>query len=72
MRVTICAVGRLRKSPELDLVNDYLDRFGKAGRGNFSPEPLITASDHAASRGGELPLHAPRRKTGATDCRRLR
>jgi 23S rRNA (pseudouridine1915-N3)-methyltransferase len=32
MKVTICAVGRLRKSPELTLIEDYLDRFNKAGR----------------------------------------
>ena len=33
MRVQICAVGRLRKGPEITLINDYLDRFGKTGRG---------------------------------------
>jgi 23S rRNA (pseudouridine1915-N3)-methyltransferase len=32
MKVTICAVGRLRKSPELTLIEDYLDRFNKTGR----------------------------------------
>ncbi len=32
MRVTICAVGRLRPSPELDLVDDYLKRFERIGR----------------------------------------
>ena len=32
MRVTICAVGRLRKGPESELVSDYLTRFDRAGR----------------------------------------
>ena len=32
MRVTICAVGRLRAGPELDLLNDYLQRFDRTGR----------------------------------------
>lgn len=32
MKLTICAVGRLRKGPEFDLIGDYLDRFNKAGR----------------------------------------
>ncbi|MBY6202866.1 23S rRNA (pseudouridine(1915)-N(3))-methyltransferase RlmH [Maritalea mobilis] len=33
MRVHICAVGRLRKGPERDLIDDYLSRFEKTGRG---------------------------------------
>jgi 23S rRNA (pseudouridine1915-N3)-methyltransferase len=32
LRVTICAVGRLRAGPELDLTTDWLDRYGKSGR----------------------------------------
>lgn len=32
MRITILAVGRLKSGPELDLGNDYLGRFRKAGR----------------------------------------
>ncbi len=32
MRVTICAVGRLRQGPERVLVEDYLQRFDRAGR----------------------------------------
>lgn len=32
MRITILCVGRLKSGPELDLCNDYLDRFRKAGR----------------------------------------
>jgi len=33
MRVHICAVGRLRAGPERDLIEDYLTRFGRTGRG---------------------------------------
>ncbi len=32
MRLHICAVGRLRKGPERDLVTDYLTRFDRTGR----------------------------------------
>ena len=31
MRLTICAVGRLRAGPEADLVDDYLRRLGRTG-----------------------------------------
>lgn len=33
MRVSICAVGRLRAGPEHDLIQDYASRFDKTGRG---------------------------------------
>lgn len=32
MRVHLCVVGRLRKGPERELLDDYLTRFDKAGR----------------------------------------
>lgn len=32
MRVHICAVGRLRKGPERDLIDDYQTRFDRTGR----------------------------------------
>ena len=32
MRVTICAVGRLRSGPEKLLIDDYLTRFDRTGR----------------------------------------
>ncbi|MEE2878608.1 MAG: 23S rRNA (pseudouridine(1915)-N(3))-methyltransferase RlmH [Pseudomonadota bacterium] len=32
MKLTILAVGRLKSGPELDLFDDYVDRFRKAGR----------------------------------------
>lgn len=46
MKVTICAVGRLRKSPELELISDYLERFGKAGRAfGLGPASVIEVED---------------------------
>lgn len=32
MRVHLCVVGRLRKGPEKELIDDYLKRFEKTGR----------------------------------------
>jgi 23S rRNA (pseudouridine1915-N3)-methyltransferase len=32
MRITICAVGRLRTGPEKDLIGDYTTRFDRTGR----------------------------------------
>lgn len=32
MRVTVCAVGRLRAGPERSLADDYYDRFTRTGR----------------------------------------
>lgn len=32
MRLTICAVGRLRAGPERELISDYLTRFDRTGR----------------------------------------
>lgn len=32
MKLTICAVGRLRKGPEADLIDDYLTRATRSGR----------------------------------------
>jgi 23S rRNA (pseudouridine1915-N3)-methyltransferase len=33
MRLHICAVGRLRAGPERDLIDDYVTRAGRTGRG---------------------------------------
>ncbi|MGR3822814.1 MAG: 23S rRNA (pseudouridine(1915)-N(3))-methyltransferase RlmH [Salipiger marinus] len=33
MRVHLCVVGRLRAGPERDLIDDYLKRFDRTGRG---------------------------------------
>ncbi|MFD2173100.1 23S rRNA (pseudouridine(1915)-N(3))-methyltransferase RlmH [Rhodobacter lacus] len=46
MKVTICAVGKLRKGPEHDLISDYLDRFGKAGRAQgLGPALVVEVED---------------------------
>ena len=46
MKLAICAVGRLRKSPELALIEDYLERFGKAGRARgLGPASVIEVED---------------------------
>ena len=46
MRVHICAVGRARKGPEAVLVDDYLTRFGRTGRGvGFVAGTLLEVED---------------------------
>ncbi len=46
MKVTVCAVGRLRKSPELELISDYLERFTKAGRAiGLGPASVVEVED---------------------------
>lgn len=46
MRVHICAVGRLRGGPEADLIDDYLTRFGRTGRGlGLGPARVIEVED---------------------------
>ncbi|PWJ22185.1 23S rRNA (pseudouridine(1915)-N(3))-methyltransferase RlmH [Jannaschia seohaensis] len=42
MRLTLVAVGRLRKGPEKVLVDDYLARFAKTGRGQGLPPVTLT------------------------------
>ncbi|MFD1794944.1 23S rRNA (pseudouridine(1915)-N(3))-methyltransferase RlmH [Paracoccus aurantiacus] len=57
MRITLLAVGRLRKSPELTLIDDYLDRFAKTGRGlGLPPVQVIEVED---KRGGGMVAEAP-------------
>ena len=57
MRITLLAVGRLRKSPELALIDDYLDRFAKTGRGlGLPPVQLVEVED---KRGGGMTAEAP-------------
>ena len=46
MRITICAVGRLRSGPEADLVKDYLDRFNRTGRAHgLGPAQIVEVED---------------------------
>lgn len=46
MRIQICAVGKLRASPERDLITDYLARFDRTGRGlGLGPATVIEVED---------------------------
>ncbi|RBI77507.1 23S rRNA (pseudouridine(1915)-N(3))-methyltransferase RlmH [Roseovarius sp. TE539] len=46
MRVHVCAVGRLRAGPERMLVEDYLSRFDRTGRGlGLGPTKLHEVED---------------------------
>jgi 23S rRNA (pseudouridine1915-N3)-methyltransferase len=55
MRVTICAVGRLRSGPERELVADYLARFDRTGRAlGLGPAEVVEIEDRSGGgRGGE-------------------
>lgn len=56
MRVHICAVGRLRAGPEKDLIDDYLTRFDRTGRGlGLGPASVIEVEDR---KGGGMPAEA--------------
>jgi 23S rRNA (pseudouridine1915-N3)-methyltransferase len=52
MRLTLVAVGRLRRGPERALVDDYLARFAKAGRGLGLP-PVTVVEVEGRGPGGE-------------------
>lgn len=57
MRVHICAVGRLRKSPELELINDYTTRFDRTGRAlGLGPLSIHEVED---KKGGGMSAEAP-------------
>ncbi len=46
MRIQICAVGKLRASPERDLITDYLARFDRTGRAlGLGPATVIEVED---------------------------
>ncbi|NBD31020.1 MAG: 23S rRNA (pseudouridine(1915)-N(3))-methyltransferase RlmH [Alphaproteobacteria bacterium] len=56
MRVTLCAVGRLRNGPEKALVDDYLDRFDRTGRGlGLGP---VTVREVEDKKGGGMAAEA--------------
>ena len=53
MRISIAAVGRLRAGPERSLIDDYLERFAKAGRGlGLGPVSVLEVEDRKG-RGSE-------------------
>ena len=46
MRVQICAVGRLKSGPELDLIRDYSKRFDRTGRAlGLGPLSIVEVED---------------------------
>lgn len=57
MKVQICAVGRLRAGPEKTLIDDYLSRFDKTGRGlSLGPVSVLEVDDR---KGGGMAAQAP-------------
>jgi 23S rRNA (pseudouridine1915-N3)-methyltransferase len=58
MRISICAVGRLRAGPEKDLIDDYLTRFDRTGRAlGLGPAKIIEVEDKKnAGMGAEAAL----------------
>ncbi|MEP2642441.1 23S rRNA (pseudouridine(1915)-N(3))-methyltransferase RlmH [Roseobacter sp.] len=57
MRVHIIAVGRLRAGPEKDLIDDYLTRFDRSGRGlGLGPARIVEVDDR---KGGGMATEAP-------------
>lgn len=56
MRLHICAVGRLRAGPEKELIDDYLIRFDRTGRGlGLGPVQVIEVED---KKGGGMAAEA--------------
>ncbi|MFZ5963089.1 23S rRNA (pseudouridine(1915)-N(3))-methyltransferase RlmH [Thalassococcus sp. BH17M4-6] len=70
MRVHLCVVGRLRAGPERDLIQDYLQRFDRTGRGiGLGPAAVHEVEDRKG--GGMAAEAALLRKAlpaGATLC----
>ena len=56
MRVTVCAVGRLRAGPEKLLIDDYLLRFDRTGRAlGLGPVSVVEVED---KKGGGMAAEA--------------
>lgn len=56
MRLTICAVGRLRAGPEADLLADYMARLDRTGRAlALGPAAVVEVEDR---RGGGMAAEA--------------
>jgi len=56
MRISICAVGRLRAGPEKSLIDDYLTRFDRTGRAlSLGPARLVEVEDR---KGGGMAAQA--------------
>jgi 23S rRNA (pseudouridine1915-N3)-methyltransferase len=70
VRVTICAVGRLRAGPEKSLIDDYLTRFDRTGRALALGPATITEIDDRKGGGmqGEAELLRRAMPEGALVC----
>ncbi len=70
MKVQICAVGRLRAGPEKQLIDDYLNRFDRTGRGlSLGPVSVIEVDERkGGGMAGEASLLARGVPQGAVVC----
>lgn len=70
MRISICAVGRLRAGPEKALLDDYLTRFDRTGRAlGLGPAKVIEVEDKKnAGQGAEAALLRKALPKGAVIC----
>ncbi|MEM8851057.1 MAG: 23S rRNA (pseudouridine(1915)-N(3))-methyltransferase RlmH [Pseudomonadota bacterium] len=66
MKLQLLAVGRLRKGPERDLVDDYLERFAKTGRGLGLPPVTVTEVEAKGGTAAEAEALARAALHGAT------
>ncbi len=56
MRLHLCVVGKLRRSPEQELIADYLDRFNRTGRNlGLGPAQIIEVEE---KKGGGIAAEA--------------
>ena len=70
MRVTLCAVGRLRAGPEKTLIDDYLQRFDRTGRPlGLGPATVAEVDDRkGGGMAGEAALLRRAAPSGALVC----
>ena len=70
MRISICAVGRLRAGPEKTLLDDYLTRFDRTGRSlGLGPARVIEVEDKKnAGMSAEAALLRKALPSGAVIC----
>ncbi len=70
MRISICAVGRLRAGPEKTLIDDYLTRFNRTGRSlGLGPARVVEVEDKKnGGMGNEAALLRKSLPKGAVIC----
>ncbi|WP_136440106.1 23S rRNA (pseudouridine(1915)-N(3))-methyltransferase RlmH [Pacificoceanicola onchidii] len=70
MRIHLCVVGRLRKGPERDLIDDYIKRFDRTGRAlSLGPVSVHEVDDRkGGGMAGEAALLRRALPEGATLC----